>query len=81
MIKQLKHLRCSLRFFKLKVDTDHVNFICYSDASYNQFGRYYKGSSITLAYSPILLKTSTGRHKTHRNSTTSVELESGHDTL
>lgn len=80
VIRQLQHIQCSLKFFRPINPPDYVNLICYSDASYNNHGKYYKGTYITLDHSPVLFKTATGRNKGKADSTTIVELEAAHDT-
>jgi len=81
VIRQVKNCSSTLQFYRPKESKDYVDLILYSDASYNQYGKYYKGTSITLNHSPILFKASTGRNKGHANSTTSVELEAAYDTF
>ncbi|XBW37807.1 hypothetical protein QEN19_003383 [Hanseniaspora menglaensis] len=79
IIRHLRHITCSLKFFKGPANLDYVNLMIYSDASHNLSGKYYKGTLITLDHSPVLFKAATGRNKGHAGSTTQVELEAAHD--
>lgn len=82
LVRDLFHMDLSLLFRQSRTDSDFFDVHCFSDAAYSSAtGTYHKGTVITLDGSPILFKSSIGRNKHTKGSTTQVELEAAHDSF
>lgn len=62
-------------FYRPEIPRNYVNLFCYSDASLDPTGRYYKGGLITLDGSPLYYKTATGNETKRSQSTAETEVE------
>lgn len=82
LVRELYHTNLSLLFRQSRSDSDFFDLHCFSDAAYSSTtGTYHKGTVITLDGSPILFKSSIGKNKHTKGSTTQVELEAAHDSF